>query len=245
MSFIAAIIGRPNVGKSTLFNRLVGRKLALVDDTPGVTRDRRVHAAKLYDLAFDVVDTAGFEDSGPDTLQGRMRTQTEIAIRDADIVLFMIDAKAGLMPDDKTFADVVRRSGKPVVAVANKAEARGAQGGAIEAWELGFGEPVSVSAEHGLGMPDLRDAIVAALGEERVLPGESVDDVPAESDVLIGEDIVDPDAEVVYDDSKPMRIAVVGRPNAGKSTLINALIGEERLLTGPEAGITRVSISVD
>jgi len=245
MSFTAAIIGRPNVGKSTLFNRLVGRKLALVDDTPGVTRDRRVHAARLYDLAFDVVDTAGFEDSGPDTLQGRMRTQTEIAIRDADIVLFMIDAKAGLMPDDKTFADIVRRSGKPVVAVANKAEARGAQGGAIEAWELGFGEPVSVSAEHGQGMPDLRDAIVEALGEERVFPGESSEDIPAESDVLIGEDILDPDAEVSYDDSKPMRIAVVGRPNAGKSTLINTLIGEERLLTGPEAGITRDSISVD
>ena len=245
MSFTAAIIGRPNVGKSTLFNRLVGRKLALVDDTPGVTRDRRVHAARLYDLAFDVVDTAGFEDSGPDTLQGRMRSQTEIAIRDADIVLFMIDAKAGLMPDDKTFADIVRRSGKPVVAVANKAEARGAQGGAIEAWELGFGEPVSVSAEHGQGMPDLRDAIVEALGEERVFPGESAEDIPAESDVLIGEDILDPDAEVSYDDSKPMRIAVVGRPNAGKSTLINTLIGEERLLTGPEAGITRDSISVD
>lgn len=247
MSFTAAIIGRPNVGKSTLFNRLVGRKIALVDDTPGVTRDRRVHAAKLYDLAFDVIDTAGFEESAPETLAGRMRQQTEIAIREADVVLFVIDAKSGLLPDDKTFAEVVRRSGKPVVLVANKAEARGATGGMLEAWELGLGEPVPISAEHGQGLPDLRDAIVDALGEERVLgDGEESDAAIAESEVLIGED-VDPEAEQApaYDHTKPMRIAVVGRPNAGKSTLINALIGEERLLTGPEAGITRDSISVD
>jgi len=248
MGFKVAIIGRPNVGKSTLFNRLAGRKLALVDDTPGVTRDRRVHAAKLYDLHFDVVDTAGFEDAAASTLQGRMRAQTEIAIHEADLIFFMVDAKAGLLPDDRTFAEIVRKSGKPVVLVANKAEARGAQGGMLEAWELGLGEPVPVSAEHGQGLPDLRDAVVEALGAE-VAFGEDEDDDEeiAASEVLIGEDIADPDAEDVhaYDDTKPMRIAVVGRPNAGKSTMINALIGEERLLTGPEAGITRDSISVD
>ncbi|CDX12896.1 GTPase involved in ribosome synthesis and maintenance [Mesorhizobium plurifarium] len=246
MSFKVAIIGRPNVGKSTLFNRLVGKKLALVDDTPGVTRDRRVHAAKLHDLHFDVIDTAGFEDAAASTLPGRMRQQTEIAIREADLIFFTVDAKSGLMPDDRTFAEVVRKSGKPVVLVANKAEARGAQGGLLEAWELGLGEPIPVSAEHGQGMPDLRDAVVEALGEERTL-GEDEDgsDEIAASEVLIGEDIADPDAEPAYDDTKPLRIAVVGRPNAGKSTLINALIGEERLLTGPEAGITRDSISVD
>ncbi len=247
MSFKVAIIGRPNVGKSTLFNRLVGRKLALVDDTPGVTRDRRVHSAKLYDLHFDVIDTAGFEDAGAATLQGRMRAQTEIAIDEADLIFFMIDAKAGILPDDRTFADIVRRSGKPVVLVANKAEARGAQGGMLESWELGFGEPVPVSAEHGQGLPDLRDALIAAIGEERAFGEEEEEGAVAESEILIGEDIADPDAAeaVPYDETKPMRIAVVGRPNAGKSTLINALIGQERLLTGPEAGITRNSISVD
>lgn len=248
MAFKIAIIGRPNVGKSTLFNRLVGKKIALVDDTPGVTRDRRVHAAKLYDLVFDVIDTAGFEDAGAATLQGRMRAQTEIAIKEADLIFFMVDAKAGLTPDDRTFVEIVRRSGKPVVLVANKSEARGAQGGALEAWELGIGEPVQISAEHGLGMPDLRDAVVEALGKDVVFADDEDEtgDV-AESDVLIGEDIADPDAEEApaYDETKPLRIAVVGRPNAGKSTLINALIGEERLLTGPEAGITRDSISVD
>ncbi|RWG24252.1 MAG: ribosome biogenesis GTPase Der, partial [Mesorhizobium sp.] len=181
------------------------------------------------------------------TLPGRMRQQTEIAIREADLIFFTVDAKSGLMPDDRTFADVVRKSGKPVVLVANKAEARGAQGGMLEAWELGLGEPIPVSAEHGQGMPDLRDAVIAALGEERAFgehaqqPGDEI----AVSEVLIGEDIADPDAEPAYDETKPLRIAVVGRPNAGKSTLINALIGEERLLTGPEAGITRDSISVD
>ena len=245
MGFKIAIIGRPNVGKSTLFNRLAGRKLALVDDTPGVTRDRRVHPAKLYDLHFDVIDTAGFEDAAAGTLQGRMRAQTEIAIREADLVFFMIDAKAGLTPDDRTFAEIVRKSGKPVVLVANKAEAKGAQGGLLESWELGLGEPVGVSAEHGQGLPELRDAVVEALGEERAFGDEEEDDEVAVSEPLIGEDIADPDAEPAYDDTKPMRIAVIGRPNAGKSTLINALIGEERLLTGPEAGITRNSISVD
>jgi len=245
MSFKVAIIGRPNVGKSTLFNRLVGKKLALVDDTPGVTRDRRVHAAKLYDINFDVIDTAGFETAAAETLQGRMRAQTEIAIHEADLIFFMVDAKSGLMPDDKAFADVVRRSGKPVVLVANKAEARGAQAGMLEAWEVGLGEPIPISAEHGQGMPDLRDAVIEALGEERVFGEEDEDDDAAIVEVLVGEDITDPDAEPVYDETKPMRIAVVGRPNAGKSTMINALIDEERLLTGPEAGITRDSISVD
>jgi GTP-binding protein len=246
MSFKVAIIGRPNVGKSTLFNRLVGKKLALVDDTPGVTRDRRVHAAKLYDLHFDVIDTAGFETAAPATLQGRMRAQTEIAIHEADLIFFVVDSKSGLMPDDKAFADIVRRSGKPVVLVANKAEARGAQGGMLEAWEVGLGEPIPISAEHGQGLPDLRDAVVEALGHARVFGEDEEDDEElAITEVLVGEDIADPDAEPEYDDTKPMRIAVVGRPNAGKSTLINALIDEERLLTGPEAGITRDSISVD
>ena len=245
MSYKIAIIGRPNVGKSTLFNRLAGKRLALVDDTPGVTRDRRVHPARLYDLYFDVIDTAGFEDAAVSTLQGRMRLQTEIAIGEADLIFFMVDAKVGLMPDDRTFAEIVRKSGKPVVLVANKAEARGAQTGLLEAWELGLGEPVAVSAEHGQGLPDLRDAVIAALGEERAF-GDDEDDVEAAAgDALVGEDIADPDAEPAYDETRPMRIAVIGRPNAGKSTLINALIGEERLLTGPEAGITRDSISVD
>jgi len=245
MSFSVAIIGRPNVGKSTLFNRLAGRRLALVDDTPGVTRDRRVHPARLYDLDFEVVDTAGFEDAAAGTLQGRMRAQTEIAIAEADLVFFMFDARAGLLPDDRTFAGIVRKSGKPVVLVANKSEARGAEGGVLDAWELGLGEPVAVSAEHGMGLPELRDAVVEALGEERAFAADGAAGAGDGGGVLVGDDIDDPDAEPAYDDTRPMRIAVIGRPNAGKSTLINALIGEERLLTGPEAGITRDSISVE
>ena len=177
MGFKIAIIGRPNVGKSTLFNRLAGRRLALVDDTPGVTRDRRVHPAKLYDLHFDVVDTAGFEVAGAATLQGRMRAQTDIAIREADLIFFMIDAKAGLTPDDRTFAEIVRKSGKPVIVVANKSEAKGAQGGMLEGYELGLGEPVAVSAEHGQGLPELRDAVVEALGEERAFEDDEDEDL--------------------------------------------------------------------
>jgi len=241
MGFTAAIIGRPNVGKSTLFNRLAGRKLALVDDTPGVTRDRRRHEARLHDLRFDVIDTAGLEAAADDTLEGRMRAQTALAVEEADIILFMIDSRAGLLADDRTFADAVRRAGKPIVLLANKTESRSAQEGSFEAFELGLGEPIAISAEHGLGMADLRDAIVNALGDRALQRDE-----PLPLPIDVGDDI-DPEADDVpaYDASKPLRIAIVGRPNAGKSTLINALVGEERLLTGPEAGITRDSIAVD
>lgn len=247
MSFAVAIVGRPNVGKSTLFNRLVGQRLALVDDQPGVTRDRRRHAAKLADLRFDVIDTAGLEEGDRKSLPGRMRQQTEIAVDEADVVFFVIDAKSGLTPGDQTFATILRRVGKPVILVANKAESRDAKTGMYEAYELGLGEPVTISAEHGLGLIDLRDAVVETLGEEKAF-GEDEDDANddvAETDVDIVPDD-DDDAEVpAYDPTKPLKIAIVGRPNAGKSTLINTLVDEERLLTGPEAGITRDSISVD
>jgi GTP-binding protein len=242
MSFTVAIVGRPNVGKSTLFNRLAGRKLALVDDTPGVTRDRRPGDASLVDLRFRIIDTAGLENAGPDTLEGRMRAQTEAAIDEADLSLFLIDAKLGLTPADETLAAILRKRGKPVVVVANKAEARGSEANLYDAFRLGLGEPCPVSAEHGEGMLDLRDAIVEALGEDRAFPGEDV----AETDVdLTREDAEEGDEERPYDETRPLRVAIVGRPNAGKSTLINRFLGEDRLLTGPEAGITRDSISVE
>ena len=167
MGFTVAIIGRPNVGKSTLFNRLVGKKLALVDDLPGVTRDRRMHDAKLYDLHFKVIDTAGLEEAPETSLNGRMRAQTEMAIVEADLILFLVDAKHGLTPLDKSFAQLVRRAGKPVILVANKSEAKDSQSGFLDSWKLGLGEPCPISAEHGQGMPDLREAIIAALGEDR------------------------------------------------------------------------------
>ncbi|MGK9053875.1 ribosome biogenesis GTPase Der [Neorhizobium petrolearium] len=249
MSFTVAIVGRPNVGKSTLFNRLVGKKLALVDDTPGVTRDRRPGDAKLVDLKFRIIDTAGLEEAGPDTLEGRMRAQTEAAIEDADLTLFVVDAKSGLTPLDKTFGELLRRSGKPVVLVANKSEARGSDAGFYDAFTLGLGEPVPISAEHGEGMLDLRDAIVEAIGEERAFPEP---DEEAETNVDVSEpaagaegEAAEDETEPAYDETKPLRVAIVGRPNAGKSTLINRFLGEDRLLTGPEAGITRDSISVE
>lgn len=245
MTFSVAIVGRPNVGKSTLFNRLVGKKIALVDDTPGVTRDRRVHDAKLYDLYFQVIDTAGLEDAPEAALEGRMRAQTNVAIADADLILFMVDARSGITPIDEAFGQLVRRAGKPVILVANKAEGKASQDGYLDSWRLGLGEPCPISAEHGQGMTDLREAVIEALGEDRAFgEGEYAEIIEASPD---GEDVEDLDDDEIpaYDETKPMQVAIVGRPNAGKSTLINTLLGEERLLTGPEAGITRDSISVD
>lgn len=242
MSFTVAIIGRPNVGKSTLFNRLVGKRLALVDDTPGVTRDRRMGQAKIGDINFEVIDTAGLEDAARSSLEGRMRSQTEAAVLEADISFFVIDARAGVVPADKAFASMLRKSGGKVILVANKVEGNKGDSGYYESFGMGFGDPIPISAEHGDGMVDLRDALVEQLGEE-VAFGAPIDEQDDEPDDQ--QDEVDEEVEFVYDNTRPLKIAVVGRPNAGKSTLINKLLGEDRLLTGPEAGITRDSISVN
>lgn len=234
MTATVAIIGRPNVGKSTLFNRLVGKKLALVDDRPGVTRDRREGEAALGHLRFNVIDTAGLEEADKDSLAGRMRAQTETAIAQADVILFMIDARLGLTPMDQPFAELVRRSGKPVILLANKAEGKKGLDGILESYALGLGDPVPFSAEHGEGTSDLLEALAPFVDVE---PEEDEDDAWAEAPAA--------DADEENDPNKPLRVTIIGRPNAGKSTLVNRMIGEERLLTGPEAGITRDTISVD
>jgi GTP-binding protein len=216
-----AIVGRPNVGKSTLFNRLAGRKLAIVDDLPGVTRDRRYGVGRLGDLDVALIDTAGFENVADESLEARMRAQTELAIAECDIALLVVDAREGVTPLDKIFVDVLRRHDRPVIVVANKAEGRAGEAGAAEAFELGLGEPVALSDEHGEGLADLYAAVVAIAPQDEGVDGD--------------------------DDrgDRPVQIAIVGRPNAGKSTLVNRLIGHDRLLTGPEAGITRDSIGVE
>ena len=221
MAFTLAIIGRPNVGKSTLFNRLVGRRLALVDDRPGVTRDLREGEGRLGDLAFTVVDTAGLEEAEAESLTGRMRALSERAIAQADVCLFLLDARAGVLPQDAAFAELLRRKGARVVLGVNKAEGREGEAAVLDAWALGFGEPVALSAEHGEGLGDLYAALAALID---AAAAAAADEAPAPG--------------------KPVQIAVLGRPNAGKSTLVNALLGEDRLLTGPEAGITRDAISV-
>jgi GTP-binding protein len=220
MSLKLAIVGRPNVGKSTLFNRLAGKKLAIVDDRPGVTRDRRFATGALGDLELALIDTAGFEDVTDESLEARMRAQTERALDECDVALFLIDAREGVTPADEIFAEILRRKARPVILAANKAEGKAGAAGAIEAWRLGLGEPVEISGEHGEGMAELYAALTALEPQEA-------------------------DREPLDDADKPVRIAIVGRPNAGKSTLVNRLIGEDRMLTGPEAGITRDAIPVD
>ena len=244
MSALVAIVGRPNVGKSTLFNRLVGRKIALVDDTPGVTRDRREAEGRIGDLRFRILDTAGYEDRFDGSLEDRMRQGTELAIREADVILFMIDARAGVTPLDERFAQVLRKSGKDVHLIANKAEGKAADAGLMEAYSLGFGEPVPLSAEHGLGLADLH-AIVSQAVDAKTAPEVLVDEMP-EVDIELPEDdgTIEDGPPVRWNPKRYLNVAVVGRPNAGKSTLINTMVGEERLLTGPEAGITRDSIMV-
>ncbi len=230
-----AIVGRPNVGKSTLFNRLVGKRIAIVDDTPGVTRDRREGEARLGDLKFLAIDTAGLEEAKGDKLEARMRAQTEAAIAAADLCLFMVDARAGVTPLDQHFADIMRKTDTPVLLVANKCEGAASEPGLYEAYGLGLGEPIALSAEHAEGLGDLYAALEAGLRSFQDDQAEAAEDGP---------DPDDPDAEDGPDPNRPLKVAIIGRPNVGKSTLINTILGEDRLLTGPEAGITRDSIGV-
>lgn len=224
MPLKVAIIGRPNVGKSTLFNRLAGRKLAIVHDKPGVTRDRKETEARLQDLKLLIIDTAGYEYSNEDNLERRMWEQTQKAIEDADVCLFLYDAREGLQPYDEHFAAILRKAHKPVVLLSNKCEGKMQEDSRFEAYKLGLGEPIPFSAEHGLGMLDLYDALKKYYREEEPKPAEKDENAAK---------------------GKPIQLAIVGRPNVGKSTLVNALIEDERMLTGPEAGVTRDAIALD
>ncbi|MEK9723001.1 MAG: ribosome biogenesis GTPase Der [Rhodospirillaceae bacterium] len=235
MPFTVAIIGRPNVGKSTLFNRLTGKRHAIVDDTPGVTRDRREGDARIADFPFRLIDTAGLEDADDDALEGRMRLQTERAVDAADATLFLIDARAGVTPVDEHFAAWLRTRSTRVILLANKCEGGAGEAGRLEAYALGLGDPVPVSAEHGEGMGELYDVLVELAGGVQHTP-DAVEDDEADADF-------DPDAADDGPD-RPLQMAIVGRPNVGKSTMVNYLLGEDRMLTGPEAGITRDSISI-
>jgi GTP-binding protein len=235
MPFTVAIVGRPNVGKSTLFNRLVGKKLAIVDDQPGVTRDRRIGEAHLGDLDFAVIDTAGLEDTFDDSLESRMREQTEAAVKEADVALLVIDGRAGVTPLDEHFARRLRKSKTPILLVANKSETKQSEVNASEAYRLGLGDPIPISAEHGQGMSLLYDALQPIAKKAGAL-SEADDFGDAELDAM-------PDDEA--EAPKHLQMAIIGRPNVGKSTLVNSLLGRERLLTGPEAGITRDSIAID
>ena len=230
-----AIVGRPNVGKSTLFNRLTGKRSALVSDMPGLTRDRREGEADVWGHKLTLVDTAGLEDAAAGSIAARMRAQSEAALRAADLVLFVLDARDGVVPDDAAFARVVRSAGVPAILVANKCEGRAGADGFYEAFQLGLGEPIAVSAEHGEGMGDLIGAILAALGLEPKLKKRRDRDDPIEP--------AEPQEDVAP--NQPIRVAIVGRPNAGKSTLVNALLGEERMITGPEPGLTRDAVATD
>lgn len=252
MSFTLAIVGRPNVGKSTLFNRLVGKRLALVDNTPGVTRDRRAGEAKLSDLRFTIFDTAGLEEGKEGSLSDRMRQQTAAGIEEADLILMLFDARTGVVPMDVHFAEWLRRSNKPVILGANKCEGKMIIEGLYDAYSLGLGEPVGLSAEHGEGLAELYGVIVEELRAIGIDPYADEEDEKGNRTDNDGNQPEEGDLDFEFKDDedsggpqRPLRLAIVGRPNAGKSTLINYLVGEERLITGPEAGLTRDSIAVD
>jgi GTP-binding protein len=229
MTFTVAIIGRPNVGKSTLFNRLTGKRLAIVDNTPGVTRDRREGKASISDMKFTIIDTAGLDDSTDDSLEARMHHQTELSLKDADVVLFLIDARSGVMPLDQYFVSWMHKHSTPAILVANKCEGGAGQSGLLDAFSLGLGEPVPFSAEHGEGLSELYDALTPFRNDSIVSQQEENDESNVDEKSWM---------------ERPLQLAIVGRPNVGKSTIVNALLGQDRMLTGPEAGITRDSISI-